>query len=112
MTERTLDPARWLPADVRAKSRLPRGKRESYPASKSSDDRSHRGATAMQRIRIPSEHWGPVWRALVAAGPVSRLSGQPVYLVTEQQFHLLRRKKLPFELLGPPNGSASDKRDG
>jgi hypothetical protein len=36
----------------------------------------------VQRIRIPAEQWGRVWCALVAAGPVSRVSEEAVYLVT------------------------------
>jgi hypothetical protein len=59
----------------------------------------------MATIRIPSEHWGRVWRALVASGPVSRISQEPVYLVSDQQLQLLRRKKLPFELVPSPNGN-------
>ena len=66
----------------------------------------------MHRIRIPREHWGQVWRTLVAAGPVSRVSAEPVYIVTDQQLRLLRRKKLEFELLSPPNGRAADHSDG
>jgi hypothetical protein len=58
----------------------------------------------MPTIRIPQEHWGKVWRALVAAGPVSRISPEPIYVVTDRQVRLLRRKNLPFELVPPPNG--------
>jgi hypothetical protein len=66
----------------------------------------------MPRVRIPPEHWGPVWRTLVASGPISRISEEPVYLVTNHQLRLLRRKKLPFELLAPPNGRNREERDG
>lgn len=66
----------------------------------------------MTTIRIAPENWGRVWRTLVAAGPVSRISEEPVYLVTEDQLRLLRRKKLPFEVVGPVNGRASDRRHG
>jgi hypothetical protein len=62
----------------------------------------------MATIRIPQEHWGQVWRTHVAAGPVSRLSEEPVYLVTDRQLRLLRRKKLPFELVSAANGRATD----
>jgi hypothetical protein len=58
----------------------------------------------MQAIRIPPAEWGRVWRALIAAGPVSRLSQEPIYLVSDQQIRLLRRKKLPFEFVPAPNG--------
>jgi hypothetical protein len=66
----------------------------------------------MPTIRIPQEHWGKVWRALVAAGPISRLSKEPVYLVTDRQVRLLRRKKLPFELVPPADGRNTGKRHG
>jgi hypothetical protein len=65
----------------------------------------------MPKIRIPKEHWGETWRALVTLGPISRLSEEPVYFVTERQLQVLRRKKLPFELLTPPNGRISDNID-
>ncbi|HUG91006.1 MAG TPA: hypothetical protein VML55_09245 [Planctomycetaceae bacterium] len=61
----------------------------------------------MQAIRISPEAWGRVWRVLVAAGPISRIDEEPVYLVTEEQIRLLRRKKLPFEIVPQWNGDAS-----
>lgn len=66
----------------------------------------------MLTIRIPSEHWGRVWRVLVASGPVSRLSTEHVYLVSERQVRLLRRKKLPFEIVSATNGPARGERHG
>jgi hypothetical protein len=53
----------------------------------------------MPTIRIPQSQWGKVWRALVAAGPVARVSQEPIYQVSDRQLQLLRRKKLPFELV-------------
>jgi hypothetical protein len=50
----------------------------------------------MQIIRMPSDRWGEVWRALIAVGPISRISLDPVYVVSERQVKMLRRKKLPF----------------
>ena len=66
----------------------------------------------MQAIRIPSEHWGKVWRVLVASGPVSRLSQEPIYLVSDRQLRLLRRKKLPFEPVPLADGDHAGQRDG
>jgi hypothetical protein len=66
----------------------------------------------MPVIRIPDEHWGKVWRALIASGPVSRLSQDPVYLVSDDQLRMLRRKKLPFETVAQPNGRAARPKDG
>jgi hypothetical protein len=57
----------------------------------------------MPFIRLPEEHWGEVWGALVATGPIARVSQEPIYFVGEEQVRLLRRKKLPFELLPTPN---------
>jgi hypothetical protein len=58
----------------------------------------------MQAIRIPDEHWGRVWRALVASGPISCIGPEPVYLVSDRQVRLLRRKKLPFQIVPLPDG--------
>jgi hypothetical protein len=66
----------------------------------------------MPAIRIPEAHWGKVWRTLVASGPISRISQEPVYLVSDQQLRLLRRKKLPFELVVPPDGRRTGPKDG
>ena len=66
----------------------------------------------MVTIRIPQDHWGEVWQALVAAGPISRLRGELVYLISDSQHRLLRRKKLPFELVESANGQATDEKHG
>jgi hypothetical protein len=52
----------------------------------------------MQAIRIPANQWGKVWRALIASGPISRVSREHIYLVSDEQIRLLRREKLPFEI--------------
>jgi hypothetical protein len=70
------------------------------------------GDQAMPTIRIPDAHWGKVWRVLVASGPISRIDQQPVYIVSDQQLRLLRRKKLPFELLPPPNSNGVGPKHG
>jgi hypothetical protein len=66
----------------------------------------------MPTIRIPQEHWGKVWRILVASGPISRVSQEPVYQVSDLQLRLLRRKKLPFALVAPPDGRSAGGRHG
>lgn len=66
----------------------------------------------MVTIRIPRDQWGPVWRALVAAGPISRVSEELIYLVTDSQLRLLRRKNLPFEVVESSNGRAAGKKHG
>lgn len=66
----------------------------------------------MPAIKIPEEHWGKVWRALVASGPISRTSQEPVYYISERQLRMLRRKKLPFDLMPAPNGRPKTPKDG
>lgn len=66
----------------------------------------------MPAIRIPDEHWGKVWRALVASGPISRISQDPIYFVSDRQLRMLRRKKLPFETVPAPNGQATSPKHG
>ncbi|MBM3238463.1 hypothetical protein FJZ31_19390 [Candidatus Poribacteria bacterium] len=53
----------------------------------------------MPRIRIPQEHWGEVWMALVGVGSVSLISEEPVYIVSKRHIEVLKEKHLPFELL-------------
>jgi hypothetical protein len=57
----------------------------------------------MPIIRIPASQWGKVWRVLVASGPISRISQEPVYAVSDRQLRLLRRRKPPFELVTIPD---------
>ena len=53
----------------------------------------------MPRIRIPQEHWGEVWTALVEVGAVSRVSVEPIYLVSKKHIGVLQEKNLPFEFV-------------
>ncbi len=53
----------------------------------------------MPMICIPRDHWDEVWFALVSSGPISRVSEKPTYFVTDRQVRMLRRKKLPFQLI-------------
>jgi hypothetical protein len=64
----------------------------------------------MATIRIPADRWGEIWRILVASGPITRVSEEPIYVVIDRQRRLLRRKKLPFDLVPAPNGRAGDTR--
>ncbi|MCI0376270.1 MAG: hypothetical protein L0215_01555 [Gemmataceae bacterium] len=63
----------------------------------------------MATIRIPEDRWAEVWFALVASGPVSRLSQEPVYVVSDQQVKMLRRRKLPFEVIPDSDGAWKEK---
>jgi hypothetical protein len=56
----------------------------------------------MQAIRIPLDSWGQVWFALVASGPISRISKDPIYLVSDEQVRMLEKENLPFEIVPIP----------
>lgn len=66
----------------------------------------------MPAIKIPQEHWGKVWRALVASGPISRISQEPIYVVSDRHLQMLRRKKLRFEIVPQPNGRQPSRNNG
>jgi len=66
----------------------------------------------MQAIRIPNEQWGKVWRALVASGPISCIGPERIYLISDRQVRLLRRKKLPFEIVPLPDGRKAGRNHG
>ena len=66
----------------------------------------------MPIIRIPQAHWGKVWRALVASGPIARVSQEPVYYVSDEQVRLLRRNKLPFKLVSETKDRLADNNHG
>ncbi len=66
----------------------------------------------MATIRIAPENWEPVWRVLIASGPISRISDERIYVISNAQLRLLRRKKLPFELLPSANGRTSVPKHG
>ncbi len=60
----------------------------------------------------PNGAVGKVWRELVASGPISRLSEEPVYLVSDRQVRLRRRKKLPFKIVATTDGKGAGPKDG
>jgi hypothetical protein len=66
----------------------------------------------MPVIRIPEGQWGKVWRFLVQTGPISRISQEPLYVVSERQIRLLKKKKLPFDVVPSANGQVKDGHHG
>ena len=62
----------------------------------------------MPRIRIPKEHWSEVWMALVEAGAISRISVEPIYLVSKKHIDVLQEKNLPFELVNSRKKTGGD----
>jgi hypothetical protein len=66
----------------------------------------------MKFIRLPDNDWRKVWWALVASGPISRVNHERIYSVSDEQVKMLRRKKLPFTVVPPPNGHPQGPRHG
>ncbi len=62
----------------------------------------------MPVIRIPEKEWGKVWFALVSSGPISRVSQEPIYFVSDRQVRMLRKKKLPFQIISNSQGKMTD----
>ena len=58
----------------------------------------------MPVIRIPEKDWGKVWHSLLDVGPISRLSQDLVYLISDRQLKMLKKRKMPFELVPDFNG--------
>jgi hypothetical protein len=65
----------------------------------------------MQAIRIPDDHWGKVWRALIAAGPLSGVGPPAIYLVNDRALRTLRRQELPFENVSLAHGLKAGRND-
>jgi hypothetical protein len=61
----------------------------------------------MPMIRIPRDQWEKTWFALVSSGPISRVSEEPTYFVSDRQVQILRRKKLPFQLIDDSKDQAT-----
>ncbi len=61
----------------------------------------------MPRIRIPRQNWDEMWFALVSSGPISRVSKEPIYFVSDRQVRMLRTKKLPFQLIADSKDQAT-----
>ena len=50
----------------------------------------------MRKIKIPDGHWGKVWRTLIQEGPITQVTKDHVYLVSEHHIHVLNEKQLPY----------------
>jgi len=66
----------------------------------------------MPMILIPQEHWDKVWFALVSSGPISRVSEEPIYFISDRQVRMLRKKKLPFRLIPNSKNQSTENRNG
>ena len=51
----------------------------------------------MIKVKIPRETWHKAWKLLLQEGPVTRVSKDYVYLISDRHLQILREKQLPFE---------------
>jgi hypothetical protein len=57
----------------------------------------------MQFIRIAEKDWETVWWELVSSGPISRVTKDHVYAISDRQRRMLEKKELPSNwFLLPP----------
>ena len=50
----------------------------------------------MRKIKIPDEHWGKVWKTLIQEGPITQVTKDQVYIVSEHHIRVLNEKQLPY----------------
>jgi hypothetical protein len=64
----------------------------------------------MPRIRIPEEHWGEVWTALVEEAAGQFLASLWSLFILSQKKHIdaLQEKNLPFEFVDSRKETESD----
>ena len=51
----------------------------------------------MTKIKIPRKTWHKIWKSLLQEGPVTRVSKDYVYLISDRHLQILKEKQLPFE---------------
>ena len=52
----------------------------------------------MIKVKIPRETWHKTWKSLLQEGPITRVSKDYIYLISDRHLQiLLEEKQLPFE---------------
>ena len=51
----------------------------------------------MIKVKIPRQTWHKAWKLLLQEGPVTRVSKDYVYLISDRHLQILKEKQLPFE---------------
>jgi hypothetical protein len=65
----------------------------------------------MTIVRVPVDRWIEAEELLVASGPVTLVTLEPVFIVSEAQVHLLESKGIPFEYLNKDSLHAIQKEE-
>jgi hypothetical protein len=53
----------------------------------------------MIAIRIPKEHWGDAWSALIEVAPIRLIAKDPICEVIPAHLELLQSRRIPFEIV-------------
>ena len=51
----------------------------------------------MIKVKIPRETWHKAWKSLLQEGPVTRVSKDYIYLISDRHLQILEEKQPPFE---------------
>ncbi len=51
----------------------------------------------MIKVKIPRQTWHKTWKSLRQEGPVTRVSQDYIYLISDRHLQILWGKQLPFE---------------
>ncbi len=53
----------------------------------------------MIAIRIPKEHWGDAWGALIEIAPIRLIAKDPICEVMPAHLELLQSRRIPIEIV-------------
>ena len=66
----------------------------------------------MIAIRIPKQHWGKAWRAMIEIAPVRLVADDPIYEVSPAHLELLNTRGLAYEVVQPRPTRKEERRHG
>jgi hypothetical protein len=55
-------------------------------------------------IRLPKQHWGKAWKAMVEIAPVRLVADDPIYEVLPVHLEVLSARGFTYEVVGPEGG--------
>jgi hypothetical protein len=56
-------------------------------------------SSPMIAIRIPKEHWGNAWSALIEVAPIRLVAKDPICEVIPAHLEVLQARRIPFEIV-------------
>lgn len=62
----------------------------------------------MITIRIPRQHWGKAWRAMIEVAPIRLVADDPMYEVLPVHLEILEARGFPYEVVLPSMAVSSE----